>query len=118
MNREEFTEKMDQPTIHMSDDHISEVLIRSFSPKSEEMFEGYNNLIIAMEEFAECSKEISKFLRGKPDKIALIEELADVQLSMFYIRKICDISDEELERAVHIKIERLDNTIQDNNGWK
>ena len=108
---------MKEPTIHMSDDHISEVLIRSFSPKSENMFEGYNNLIIAMEEFAECSKEISKFLRGKPDKIALVEELADVQLSMFYIQKICDISDEDLERAVHIKIERMDRTMKDENSW-
>lgn len=118
MNKEEFAKKMEQPTIPMSDDYISKVLMKSIFPESQDKFKGYNNLIITMEEFAECSKEVSKFLRGQPDKLSLIEELADVQLCMFYIRKICDISNEDLERAIHIKIERMDRRMKDENNWK
>lgn len=68
---------------------------------------GRQNLIIAMEELAELSKEISKELRGKGDLHHILEELADVQLSIYYVQEICGISSRDLRRAVTVKAERI-----------
>ena len=59
---------MEQPTIPMSDDYISKVLMKSIFPESQDKFKGYNNLIITMEKFAECSKEVSKIVWAILDK--------------------------------------------------
>ncbi len=65
---------------------------------------GYRNLIIAMEECGELIQEISKELRGKKDHLKLLQELADVQLSIYYIQEVCGISDEELNQAINVKM--------------
>ena len=62
-------------------------------------------LLIAMEELAELSQEISKYLRGKGDYIGLLEELADVTIVMKHIKMILGVKDEDLNRAVCIKID-------------
>ena len=60
-------------------------------------------LLIAMEELAELSQEVSKYLRGKGDYIGLLEELADVTIVIKHIKMILGIKDEDLNRAVCIK---------------
>ena len=62
-------------------------------------------LLIAMEELAELSQEVSKYLRGKGDYMGLLEELADVTIVMKHIKMILGIKDEDLNRAVCIKID-------------
>ena len=62
-------------------------------------------LLIAMEELAELSQEVSKYLRGKGDYIGLLEELADVTIVIKHIKMILGINDEDLNRAVCIKID-------------
>ena len=64
------------------------------------------NIIIIMEELAEFQQELSKALRGKGDRMSLIEELADTYLSVKYTQEIFDISDETLARAVNVKLNR------------
>ena len=59
-----------------------------------------------MEELAEFQQELSKALRGKGDRMSLIEELADTYLSVKYTQEIFDISDETLARAVNVKLNR------------
>ena len=46
---------------------------------------GTMNLVIAMEEMAECQQQIAKYIRGKYktcDKSVLIEQVVDVYLSL------------------------------------
>ena len=64
-------------------------------------------IIIAMEELSELQKEISKELRGKGDKVNVLEELADVQIVIYYVKKILGISNEDIEKAISVKIDRL-----------
>ena len=64
------------------------------------------NIIIIMEELEEFQQELSKALRGKGDRMSLIEELADTYLSVKYTQEIFDISDETLARAVNVKLNR------------
>lgn len=73
---------------------------------------GHRNLIIVMEELSELSKEISKELRDKGDRINILEELADVQLGIYYVQEICNIKDEELQKAINVKTKRLESILK------
>lgn len=68
---------------------------------------GHYNQIIVMEELAELSKEVSKFVRLKGNRDALLEEMADVLIGIDYLKEIHDISDKELDKAIAIKLYRL-----------
>lgn len=118
MNKDEFSKKLSNIEELLTDSQVKEILINSLSPETESKFRGYNNMIIAIEEFAECSKEITKVLRGKPDKVHLIEELADVQLSIMYIQEICQISDSCLKKAISVKMNRVNDTLKKYNKWE
>ena len=65
---------------------------------------GHKDLIIAMEECGELIQELSKKLRGKDNRLDLLQELADVQLSLYAIQEVCDISEEDLNRAINAKM--------------
>lgn len=67
---------------------------------------GHENLIIDMEELAELSQEISKHIRGKGDHFSLLEEMADVQVCLLHLQNLFNISDEELNKAVNVKLNR------------
>lgn len=77
-------------------------------------FTGYNNIIVVTEELAELSQVLCKSLRGKTDRTAILEELADVAIGNDYIQKIYGITDEELEKAKSVKLKRLDTHIDEN----
>lgn len=67
---------------------------------------GHENLIIDMEEMAELSQEISKHIRGKGDHFSLLEEMADVQICLYHLQNLYKISNEELNKAINVKISR------------
>lgn len=67
---------------------------------------GALNLIIVMEEFNEITEEIAKFIQGKGKHDDILEELSDAMLSIRYVQLICGISDEELNKAMNVKLDR------------
>lgn len=71
-----------------------------------------------MEELSELSKEISKELRGKGDKTNILEELADVQLGIYYVQEICKINNEDLYKAMNVKMKRLEDVLKANGKYK
>lgn len=71
---------------------------------------GTMNLVIAIEEMAECQQQIAKYIRGKYktcDKAALLEEVTDVYLALEWVKYICDLSELDLSKAMTIKLNRL-----------
>lgn len=114
MDRETFNEELNDSNTILNKDELKSIIRSSLSDEQEGMFKGYKNLIIVMEEFAECSKEVSKVLRNKEDKISLLEETADALLSIYYIQEICNISDEDLVRAVNVKLKRQNKRNEEN----
>lgn len=76
---------------------------------------GTRNLIIGMEELSELQKEISKAIRGKLDRIGLIEEIIDVEHIIDVLKNIFQISNQELERVRYIKLEQIKAKCKDNN---
>lgn len=62
--------------------------------------------VVAMEELAECQKEISKFVRGNGNKQNLAEEIADVYFTLAQIASIHSIPMMDIQEAIGIKMER------------
>jgi NTP pyrophosphatase (non-canonical NTP hydrolase) len=63
--------------------------------------------VVAIEEMSELQKELSKFIRGKGNRDNLIEEVADVLVMITQIQLMYHIPDDEVERIMHLKLNRL-----------
>ena len=71
-------------------------------------------MIIAMEEMAELTKELSKFLRGAHNEDAIAEEIADVRIMLDQIEIMFDCAG---AAAVYqaSKVERLQRRLEETN---
>lgn len=63
--------------------------------------------LMAIEEMSELTKEICKDFRGKLDREHLIEEIADVLITLDQMLLIYEISEEEIYLMCERKMERL-----------
>lgn len=124
MDREVFKEKFGEELTKPSYDNkkVHEIIDKSikYMDKKGNISargngpDGINNLIIIEEELFELGKEISKIIRGsKIDYIGLIEEMADNCLGIMYLQKIFNITNEELQAAMMVKMNRLDGEMDD-----
>ena len=69
--------------------------------------------VVCIEEMSEFQKELSKYLRGCGDKCHIIEELADVQLTILEMQKAFHISSEDIERQMKYKMIRTLSRLED-----
>lgn len=67
-------------------------------------------LIVAVEEMSELTKEICKFNRGKADISAIAEEIADVSIMLEQLKIIFGCAD-KVEEYIDYKIKRLSEKI-------
>lgn len=63
-------------------------------------------LVVVMEELAELSQEVSKMVRRRGNRTCVLEELADVSIMCRYLQEALNIDDEELARAINVKLSR------------
>lgn len=63
-------------------------------------------LIVAIEELSELTKELTKILRGKGNKTRLVEEIADCYICLEQIRIIKKITNNELKNEKAKKLSR------------
>lgn len=63
--------------------------------------------LMAIKEMSELTKEICKDFRGKLNREHLIEELADVTITIDQLMIMYEISGDEIEQMRERKIERL-----------
>ncbi len=119
MEREKFISQLNTTDKNIDINWVLDVTNKSVNSNlSDGNPRGYRNLIIVMEELAELSKEISKELRGKGDYYNILEELADVQLSIYYVQEVCKIDNDELHKAMNIKMKRLENVLNDKGKYQ
>lgn len=78
--------------------------INTFGPEKQEE--------VAVEEMAELIKEICKNWRGKDNRAAIAEEIADVTIMMEQLRIIFDVNNAVCD-YMDVKIERLHMRIQE-----
>lgn len=69
--------------------------------------------LMAIEEMSELTKEICKDFRGKMDREHLIEEIADVTITIDQLMMMYGISGNEIEQMRERKIDRLKERLED-----
>lgn len=102
-----FKEKFDKANINFDKDRFESITHKSLSANGEQ-----ESMIIVMEELAELSQATSKQLRNKGDYYNLIEEMADVIISLQLLKDNYNISKEDLIKSINTKIDRIDNRIK------
>lgn len=113
MDKKKFLEEMGKEVESLKKEEIMGIINRSVSETDSINPRGHRTLIIVMEELAELTQEVSKKLRGRNNYYSLVEEMADVQLGLYYLQNICEISDEELQKAIDIKVKRVDKIVRE-----
>lgn len=71
--------------------------------------------LMAIEEMSELTKEICKDFRGKLDREHLIEEVADVTITIDQLMIMYEISGNELQQMCEKKVERLKERLEKQN---
>lgn len=112
MKREEFeegikfVEEIKSPSVEelmkLEDAYIARYGISRERYKEQQKF-------VSVEEMSELTKEIMKSFRGDTDRIAILEEMADVEIMLRNLLWVYDISEDELNRAITIKLNRYQN---------
>ena len=74
-------------------------------------------MIVAIEELSEVTKEICKVFRGKGNKSAIAEELADAQIMLTQLVMIFDCGEETVDWITR-KLSRLEDRIKGYNVAK
>ena len=116
MERGQFINRFANSSSNIDTDRMESLLKRSIElgdGAMKKVKHGSMNMIIAMEELSELQKEISKYLRGKGDTISLIEEIADVTIMLKYIKMIANIDDDDINKAINVKLDRLEERDKD-----
>lgn len=122
MDREVFKKKYEEcrkNQVPFNQEEVKSVIYNTVKQNADDGYRrGHQNLIIVMEELFELGQEVSKELRVKGDYYNLLQELADVQLGIYYIQEICGISDEALKAAEIVKNDRVKRVIEKNMPYK
>ena len=124
MDREEFINEFSSTDIKSKDDmyfNLDKLNTEAISHDSLHFnFEGKHirgltSLVIFMEEMSELQKEMSKVIRNKGDRFNILEELADVSICIERIKLLLNISDEELYKAMQVKMNRFEKRLKQEN---
>lgn len=114
MDAKEFKSKMKDPSYKYSFEAYNEIQETSFKLAKKAKIHSNFRLIICIEELSELTKCLTKVLRyglkgdkKKVNKYMLLEEFADVKLCMDVIQRVAGFTDEEVLKAMGIKIQEL-----------
>lgn len=105
MNKTEFFYKYTTSSSEMDYDERIKIERESIDPNPIDIGYGNRNLIIVMEECSELIQELISMQYGIGDRLSLIEETADVEQGLDYVKLICDISDNEINYDVSFDTE-------------
>lgn len=113
MDRDKFMKALNHDEKPMNREYYKDVIKESINSLQDQNPRGHHNLIICMEELTELQQALSKELRGKGDPINILEEIADVLISIGYIKEIVGLSDELIVSAINVKIDRLEKILNE-----
>ena len=82
--------------------------MNSIEQRVVEKFGKEKQTIIAMEEMAELTKELSKNLRGSDNRQQILEEIADVEICLSEVRLMHNIQLNELVAMIDEKLKRTE----------
>lgn len=108
MNLQEFQNEMCRCDVpHVNDwDKIDKCIELSIDKRSISEFpRGHFNLINILSELGELDVALTKYMLGERS-INLLEEVADVYCALRYLKQIVGFSDEDIAKAINIKMQR------------
>jgi len=109
MQKEELEKRIKNSSSDINKDRMNRLLDNSIELGADYKFEkGSINMVIVMEELAELTQQLSKWVRGKKDILGITEEMADVTIMLEYIKKVCGISQEDINKIINVKLDRLE----------
>lgn len=100
MNRSKFIQGL-KSDIQLSEKERRRIIRRSIENNPWKL-----KCTIAMEEFAELQQQISKQIRGYGNRIGLLEEMADAYICLSFLESIFNISKDDLQKAIDVKLQR------------
>ena len=100
MNRSRFIQGL-KSDIQLSEKERKRIIRRSINKYPWKL-----KYTIAMEEFAELQQQISKQIRGYGDRLGLLEEMADAYICLSFLESIFDVSPDDLQKAIDVKLQR------------
>lgn len=111
MNRVLFKQMMDSNNIRKYSDYERRKIINERVEKTQRHNypRGLIMSDIVREELSELDIEISKATRGELNKIGMLEEMADVAISLLLLQDIYGISEDDLQKAIDIKLSMIVN---------
>ena len=89
-----------------------------FTQRQEEIMQqacgeyGREQIIVAMEELAELSKELAKAHRGIWSSRNTTEEIADVYIMLYQMQYFLSISDRSIQTVIDYKLKRLESQLE------
>lgn len=72
-------------------------------------------MIVAIEELSELQKELTKALRNKIDRVAILEEYVDVTIMLEQIKILYELNDKDINLMKKMKLDRLQTRLENNN---
>lgn len=75
--------------------------------KAIQEYGAFAQLDMIIEEMSELTKEICKNKRGKDNRSAIVEEMADVYIMLKQLEIIFSIDEDEINEAIDFKVDRL-----------
>lgn len=84
--------------------------------RSIETFGETVQLVVCMEEMAELTQAISKYIRGKRNRSNEVEEIADVFICLGIVMEALHITIDEVDEIVKKKQERIARRIEEREG--
>ncbi len=81
---------------------LIQVLVKAINTYGKE-----SQLNMVIEEMSELTKEICKHKRGNQNRESILEELADVYITLEQLCYIFEIKDNEIREVLNKKLERL-----------
>lgn len=72
-------------------------------------------MIVAIEELSELQKELTKALRNKIDRVAILEEYVDVMIMLEQIKILYELNDKDINLMKKMKLDRLRERLENNN---
>lgn len=119
MDLKEFKQLMKDPNYNNTCD-IDRIHKESFELSKKAKIHSSFRMIIAVEELQELAKCLCKTLRyglkgnkKAVNKYSLLEEIADVTISLDSIKREFGFTDEEINKAISIKLKELDRKNQE-----
>lgn len=101
MQLDAFMRGMDDPDLEYSVEERNEIIKHMLEDRSWK-----SHCTKTMEECAELQVELSKQIHHQGDVMHLLEEMADVYISLWLMQDVFNISTEDMSKAVDVKLKR------------